>query len=227
MKIVFCFILCLLLQTKCRLYFLSSSNGWADVSMPITTVDSSCDEQMMSAHPSLLGAIVAMGIFGPSLLSSHCSDALVATDRLPMATVTYGLLLQCLVIVVWIVCIGNRATIFKQNLLSNRQNITNKARKCFVNLSGGRSSQESQGNWHVLSSIKRRWDASIESKMAMQNSNELVFSLLIIWSFIYTCLGNHLEVCIAQVFATFQRRPFEVFTLFGVILSVISVIGHL
>jgi hypothetical protein len=33
-------------------------------------------------------------------VSYHCSNTLVATDRLPVATVTYDLLLQCLIIVV-------------------------------------------------------------------------------------------------------------------------------
>jgi hypothetical protein len=62
------------------------------------------------------------------------------------------------------------------------------------------------------------------SKLAMQNSNKLVFSLLIIWSSIYTCLHNHLE---GFMFATIQKKPSKVFTPFGVILSVISVTGHL
>jgi hypothetical protein len=44
--------------------------------------------------------IVATGVFGPSLLSYHCSDALVVTGRLPVATVTYNPLLQCLIVVV-------------------------------------------------------------------------------------------------------------------------------
>jgi hypothetical protein len=98
--IMFCFRLCHLLQTKCILCFLSGNNGWADVSMPITTVDSSSDGQMMSARPSLLRATVVMGVFVPSLLSYHYSNALVLTGRLPMATVTYGSFLQCLVVVV-------------------------------------------------------------------------------------------------------------------------------
>jgi hypothetical protein len=68
--------------------------------MPITTVDSSSDGQMMSARPSLLRATVVMGVFVPSLLSYHYSNALVLTGRLPMATVTYGSFLQCLVVVV-------------------------------------------------------------------------------------------------------------------------------
>jgi hypothetical protein len=54
----------------------------------------------MLARPSLLGAIVAMGVFDPLLLSYHCSDALIVTGQLPMATVTYSPLLQCLIIVV-------------------------------------------------------------------------------------------------------------------------------
>jgi hypothetical protein len=82
---------CLLLQTKCRLCVLSSSNECADVSTLIATVDSSSDGQMMSAHPSLLGATVAMNVFCLSLLSYHCSDDLVVTDWFPVTTVTYNL----------------------------------------------------------------------------------------------------------------------------------------
>jgi hypothetical protein len=36
----------------------------------------------------------------PSLLSYHCNDALVMMGQLPIATVTYGSLLQCLFVVV-------------------------------------------------------------------------------------------------------------------------------
>jgi hypothetical protein len=57
-------------------------------------VDSSSDEQMMSARPSLLGGTVVMDIFWPSVLSYHCSDALVAMNRLPVVTVTYGQLVR-------------------------------------------------------------------------------------------------------------------------------------
>jgi hypothetical protein len=65
--------------------------------MPIATVDSSSDRQMTLACPSLLGATVAMVVLGPSLLSYHYTDDLVATGRLSVATVTYGPLLQCLI----------------------------------------------------------------------------------------------------------------------------------
>jgi hypothetical protein len=58
--------------------------------MSIATVDSNSDGQMTSAHPSLLGAIIATDAFCPSLLSYHCSDTLVATDQLSMTTVTSG-----------------------------------------------------------------------------------------------------------------------------------------
>jgi hypothetical protein len=100
-QIVFCFRLCLLLQTKCRLCFLSNSNGWADVSKPVVTMDSSSDRQMKSARPSLLWATIVMVVFSPSLLSYHCSDTLIVMGQLLMATVTYDPLLQCLIIVVW------------------------------------------------------------------------------------------------------------------------------
>jgi hypothetical protein len=51
-------------------------------------VDSSSDKQMMSARPLIVGATVATGVFGPSLLSYNCSDVLVVTGRLPVAAVT-------------------------------------------------------------------------------------------------------------------------------------------
>jgi hypothetical protein len=92
--------LCLLLQNKCRLCFPSSSNKCADISMPVATMDSSRDRQITLAHPSLLGANVATDVFGLSLLSYHSSNALVVTGQFPMKIVTYGLLLQCLIIVV-------------------------------------------------------------------------------------------------------------------------------
>jgi hypothetical protein len=83
------------------LCFLSSSNGRADASTSVTTVDSSSDEQMMLVRPLLLGATVATGVFGSSLLSYlHSSDALVATYRLSVTTVTYDPLLQFIIIVV-------------------------------------------------------------------------------------------------------------------------------
>jgi hypothetical protein len=99
-QIVFCFRLCFLLQTKCRLCFLSSSNGWADVSKTVATVDLSSDGQMMPARPLLLWTTVATDIFSLLLLSYHCSDTLLAMGRLPVATMTYGLLLQCLIMAV-------------------------------------------------------------------------------------------------------------------------------
>jgi hypothetical protein len=55
--------------------------------------------ELTSASLSLLWTRVAMSAC-PSLLSYHSSDALVAMDRLPMAIVTYDLLLQRLIVVV-------------------------------------------------------------------------------------------------------------------------------
>jgi hypothetical protein len=63
-------------------------------------MDSSSDRQMMLANPSLLGAKVATDVFGLSLLSYHSSNALVVMDQLPVKTMTYDLLLQCLIVVV-------------------------------------------------------------------------------------------------------------------------------
>jgi hypothetical protein len=87
---VFCFRLCLFLQTKYKLCFLSSSNGWDNVSTLVANVNSSSDEQMTSARPSLLGVTVAMCVFSPSLLNYYCSDAFVVTSQLPVTIVTYG-----------------------------------------------------------------------------------------------------------------------------------------
>jgi hypothetical protein len=93
---------CVVLQTECRLYFLSISDGWANINTSVVTVNSSSDEWMTSACPSLLGATAVVGVFYPSLLSYHCSDALVAMSRLPMAIMTYSPLLQCMFVVVCI-----------------------------------------------------------------------------------------------------------------------------
>jgi hypothetical protein len=59
-------------------------------------------DEMTLTNPSLLGATVAMGRIRPSLLSYHCSDALVATGPLSVPTVAYGILLQCLLVVVFL-----------------------------------------------------------------------------------------------------------------------------
>jgi hypothetical protein len=55
---------------------------------------------MTSAPPSLIGATVVMGAFYLSLLCHHCSNTLVAMGQLSIGTVTYGPLLQCLLVVV-------------------------------------------------------------------------------------------------------------------------------
>jgi hypothetical protein len=89
-----------LLQTKCRLCFLSSSDGRDDINKHVATVDSSSNGWMMSPRPSLLRATVATDRRRSSLLSYHCSDALVAMGQLTMTTVTYDSLLQCLFVVV-------------------------------------------------------------------------------------------------------------------------------
>jgi hypothetical protein len=99
-QVVLCFRFCLLLETNCRLCFLSNSIGWTNVSKSVATVGLSSDRQMMSAHPSLQWATLAIGIFGLLLWSYHCSDALVAMGRMPMTTVTYNPLLECMFVVV-------------------------------------------------------------------------------------------------------------------------------
>jgi hypothetical protein len=70
--------------------------------LSVATVAPSSDGRMTSACPSLLGATVVTGVFCPSLLCYHYSDVLVATVRLPMATMTYDLLLHYLFVVVLI-----------------------------------------------------------------------------------------------------------------------------
>jgi hypothetical protein len=88
--------LCFLSESVYKLCFLSSNDGRDDVIKSVATVDSSSDGWMMPPRPSLLGAIVATGKRRPILLSYYCSDALVAQDQFPVATVAYNLLLQCL-----------------------------------------------------------------------------------------------------------------------------------
>jgi hypothetical protein len=85
---------CFKLETGWR--FLSSGDGWADVILPVATVAPSSDGRMTSACPSLIGIIVATDIFCPWLLRCYYNDALVATDRLLVSTVTYSPLLQYL-----------------------------------------------------------------------------------------------------------------------------------
>jgi hypothetical protein len=121
---------CMLLDTYCILFhklytycvffyklnadcvFLSSSNWWANISTPVATVDSSSDGRITSARPSLLGVTVATCILCPSLLNYHYSDVLVTTDRLPVTTVTYGMLLQWLFVVVRL---WNGATMYRHS----------------------------------------------------------------------------------------------------------------
>jgi hypothetical protein len=50
---------------------------------------------------SLLGATVATDVFCPSLLYCNCSDVLVVTGQLPVATMTYGLLVKRLFVIVY------------------------------------------------------------------------------------------------------------------------------
>jgi hypothetical protein len=48
--------------------------------------------ELMSAHPSLLEFTVAMDNFCSSLLCYHCSDVVVGTGMMPIATVAYVVL---------------------------------------------------------------------------------------------------------------------------------------
>jgi hypothetical protein len=60
----------------------------------------SSDGRMMSSYPSLLGSTVATDDFCLLLLCYHCSNILVATVRMPVATVNYDMFLQWCVVVV-------------------------------------------------------------------------------------------------------------------------------
>jgi hypothetical protein len=66
--------LCFLSETECR--FLSSSDLWADVSLPVASVRDSSDGRA--------------DVSRSSLLCYHCSDAVVATGKISVATVAYG-----------------------------------------------------------------------------------------------------------------------------------------
>jgi hypothetical protein len=93
----------LFLQTECILCFLSSSNGWADVSMSVATVNSSSDRRMTPAQSSLLGAIVATDVFYPWLLSYKYSDVLVTTGQwLQWLMVYWDSVCSCMFVVVLI-----------------------------------------------------------------------------------------------------------------------------
>jgi hypothetical protein len=68
--------------------------------MSVATIGHSSDERMMSSCPSLLGSIIATDGFSPSLLCYHYNYVVVATGRMPIATVVYGpFLQQCAVVV--------------------------------------------------------------------------------------------------------------------------------
>jgi hypothetical protein len=68
--------------------------------MSVTSRHHSSDEQLTSLCPSPLQTIVEMVVFYQLLLYYHCSDMVVVTCRLPMATMAYDPLLQCLLVVV-------------------------------------------------------------------------------------------------------------------------------
>jgi hypothetical protein len=71
-----------------------------DVGTLVATITSSSDVRMTSARPSLLWATVATNGFWPSLLCYQYSNIVVATGRMPMATMAYGPLVQWCVVVV-------------------------------------------------------------------------------------------------------------------------------
>jgi hypothetical protein len=96
-----------------------SSDGWADVGVPVAAVSSSSNGwltsvlstllgQLMYVRPSLLETTLVTGGFYSSLLCYHCSDTVVVTGHLPMATVVYDPLLQWCVITVSVSCAVQR-----------------------------------------------------------------------------------------------------------------------
>jgi hypothetical protein len=74
----------------------------ADVTEWAAVVTSISDEWLMSQCSSLLQITIPTDIFCPSLLCYHCSDAVLATGQLPVATMAYDLLLQWCAVVVYI-----------------------------------------------------------------------------------------------------------------------------
>jgi hypothetical protein len=68
--------------------------------------------------PLLLQTIVMTGVFCPSLLCYYCSGAIVATNRLRVATMAYGLMLQCLFIIVYSTLISARKRVVTITTLS-------------------------------------------------------------------------------------------------------------
>jgi hypothetical protein len=73
-----CFILDCVFFYKLNTYCVAYPAVTGELSKSVATVDSSSDEWMTSAYPSLLGATVVTDVFCTSLLSYHCSDELVA-----------------------------------------------------------------------------------------------------------------------------------------------------
>jgi hypothetical protein len=55
-------------------------------------VSSTSDGRMTSGHLSLLETTIAVGSFCPSLLYYYCSNTVVATGLLSMATVVHDLI---------------------------------------------------------------------------------------------------------------------------------------
>jgi hypothetical protein len=68
----------------------------------VTATDHSSDARLTSQCLSLLQTTVATGSFYLSLLCYHCSNVVVAMGQLPVATVAYGLLPQCLFVLVMV-----------------------------------------------------------------------------------------------------------------------------
>jgi hypothetical protein len=87
---------------------------------------------MVPVVATVLQTTVAMGGFYPSLLCYHCSDAVVAIGRLPVATVAYGPLPQCMFVVVK--CgdkIMNKITFLNRQFISQFSRLTT-VFKCYI-----------------------------------------------------------------------------------------------
>jgi hypothetical protein len=71
---------------RCRLCFISDCVFFCKLNVDCVFYPTVTGEQT-STRPSLIGATVAMDVFCPLVRSYHCSDALLAIGRLPMAPV--------------------------------------------------------------------------------------------------------------------------------------------
>jgi hypothetical protein len=75
-----------------------SRDGQCDIGTSL--LDHNSNGRLSSLCPSLLQTTVAMGGFCLSLLCYHCSNAVLVTGQMSVATMPYDLLPQCMFVVV-------------------------------------------------------------------------------------------------------------------------------